>query len=129
MTKIKGNIMQRARAAMIRGGMSMQEINLFIERLNQGTIDNRVEVMMLMSARVLKRDCKWGRFRIRRHLKAIDDMMLDFAKDDFDLDKLRVQVFEETGFVFAANERDEEHIQMVLKAAGYEVEIAPKEQE
>lgn len=113
--------LRRAQTAMLKGGMNPKQIDSFITDVRQSVVDDRVEVMFLMSALALRRELKWGQVRIRRHLRAVDDLMKEFVADDFDLDKLRVQVFEETGFMMAANEEDEKHIVEVLRAAGYKV--------
>lgn len=83
--------------------------------------DNRVEVMMLFMAEVLHDELGFGEKRTRKILRGVDDRMVEFVNEGFDMDKLRVRVFEKTGFMFACSDEDEKHICEVLEAAGYAV--------
>lgn len=84
--------------------------------------DNRVEAMMLFFAEVLHDELGFGQTRTRRLLRSLDDRMVEFCEEGFDLDKLRVRIFDKTRFAFACNEEDQKHLEAVLMAAGYAVD-------
>lgn len=116
------NIISQGRAALM--GQARKSPN-FVKSYETAVIqkynDNRVEVMMLFMAETLHDELGFGEKRTRNILRSVDDRMLEFIDEGFDMDKLRVRVFEKTGFMFAANEEDQDHICKVLEEAGYEV--------
>lgn len=91
--------------------------------------DNRVEAMMLFFAEVLHDELGFGQTRTRRILRSLDNYMMEFCEEGFDLDKLRIRIFEKTHFVFACNAEDQKHVEAVLKAAGYTVDFDTEEME
>lgn len=108
-------------ALMNQARKSLQFVRSYETAIVQQYNDNRVEVMMLFMAEVLHDELGFGEKRTRKILRSVDDRMVEFVNEGFDMDKLRVRVFEKTGFMFAANEADQDHICEVLAAAGYTV--------
>ena len=124
------NIISQGRAALVRAKKSLQFIKSYEDAVLQEYNDNRVEVMMLLCAEMLHDEFGFGKKRIQKALTGIDDRMLEFINPEgvFEMDKMRIRVFDKTGFMFACNEKDHQHIMEVLETAGYKVEVVNGEE-
>lgn len=110
------------RAALIgKARKSPAFVRSYEDAVLQEYNDNRVEAMMLFFAEVLHDELGFGQTRTRRILRRLDDYMVEFCEEGFDLDRLRIRIFEKTNFVFACNAEDQKHVEDVLEAAGYKV--------
>ena len=115
-------IINQGRVSMLQGRrMTQKQIVQYEAAIRQQLTDNRVEVMMLFMAEALHDIAGYGMKRTARVLRNIDARMAEFLEDDFDIDALRVRVFEKTQLMFACNEEDQKHIAKLLQAAGYDV--------
>lgn len=59
--------------------------------------DGRVEAMMVCMALGLRREFGFGKERVLRALKAVDDLMDPWIRGDVSLDDMRKQVIDEVG--------------------------------
>ena len=119
----KDRIINATRAGMIRGKrFSPPEIGRYEDALLQQTHDDKVEVMMLYFAEVLHDELGFGMKRTQKILSKVDEHMCEWLDvENFNLDKLRVRVFDKTHFMFACDEDDMKHIEKLLTEAGYNV--------
>lgn len=119
----KARIINATRAGMIRGKrFSPPEIGRYEDALLQQTHDDKVEVMMLYFAEVLHDELGFGMKRTQKILSKVDEHMCEWLDvENFNLDKLRVRVFDKTHFMFACDAEDMKHIEQLLTEAGYNV--------
>lgn len=115
-------IINATRVAMLKGRrLTPKQIEQYEYAIRQGVNDNRVEAMMLYAAEALHDELGFGIKRTSRILNKIDESMKEWLDPSFQLDDLRIRVFEKTGFMFACTEEDQRHIEKLLKNAGYNV--------
>lgn len=119
----KDRIINAARAGMMRGKrFKPQEIGQYESALLQQIHDDKVEVMMLYFAEVLHDELGFGMKRTQKILSKVDEHMCEWLNEEnFNMDKLRVRVFDKTHFMFACDEEDMKHIEQLLTDAGYNV--------
>lgn len=118
------SIITSARVSMLQGRrMTQKQIIQHEAAIRQQLTDDRVEVMMLFMAEALHDIAGYGMKRTARILKNIDERMVEFLEDGFDIDALRVRVFGKTNFMFACDPEEQKHVAEVLKAAGYDVKM------
>ena len=126
-------IIRKTYAGMMAGRrFSPKECNAFRDAIWREAQDGKIEAMMLFFAESLHDTEHYGRARISRVLRDCDKKMLEFIQktDDgtWDMDDLRIRVFEKTHFMFAMSEEDQAHIVEVLTAAGFEVSVDEPEE-
>lgn len=68
-----------------------------LEQQAQQFNDDRVETMMMCFVLALHRKFKFGKKRCMDALKEVDDLMGGWINDEYDLEKFRQLVFDETG--------------------------------
>jgi hypothetical protein len=77
--------------------------------------------MLLYFAEVLHDEYGFGMRRISNVLNKVDESMHEWLEDDFNMDNLRLRVFEKTKFLFACDIEDQKRINELLEQAGYKV--------
>lgn len=119
----KERVINSTRAGMIRGKrFNMSEIARYEDVLKQQMNDDKVEVMMLYFAEVLHDELGFGLKRTQNILSKVDERMLEWLDEEgFNIDKLRLRVFEKTHFLFACDEMDQKYIEDMLDQAGFKV--------
>lgn len=119
----KERVINSTRAGMIQGKrFNMSEIARYEDVLKQQMNDDKVEVMMLYFAEVLHDELGFGLKRTQNILSKVDERMLEWLDEEgFNIDKLRLRVFEKTHFLFACDEMDQKYIEDMLDQAGFKV--------
>lgn len=119
----KERVINAARAGMLKGKrFKPQEIGQYENALLQQIHDDKVEVMMLYFAEVLHDVLGFGLKRTQNVLSKVDEYMYEWlTAEDFNIDRLRLRVFEKTNFMFACDEEDLKYIEKLLTDAGYNV--------
>lgn len=119
----KERMINAARAGMLKGKrFKPQEIGQYENALLQQIHDDKVEVMMLYFAEALHDELGFGMKRTQKILSKVDEHMCEWLDvENFNLDKLRIRVFEKTHFMFACDEEDLKYIEKLLTDAGYNV--------
>ena len=115
-------IMNSSRAMMMRGKkFNPKEIAKYEEAIRKHYDDTRVETMLLYFAEVLHDEYGFGMRRISNVLNKVDESMHEWLEDDFNMDILRLRVFEKTKFLFACDIEEQKRINELLEQAGYKV--------
>lgn len=103
----------------------LKEIDAFRDAIWKESQDGRIEAMMLFFAEALHDTEGFGHTRTARVLRYCDEKMKEFIDrtndGSWDMDQLRLRVWEKTHFMFAMSDEDMEHITGMLQAAGYSV--------
>lgn len=116
-------IIQQAHVGMIRGKrFSPKEIQQYEAAVLQGLNDDRVEVMMLYFAESMHDVEGYGTKRTRRILNDVDAKMQEWLTPGFELNTLRLRVWEKTGWIFACDEEGYNNIVQLLQEHGYKVD-------
>ena len=123
---------QQVYAWMLQGRrFKLKEIDAFRDMIWKESQDGRIEAMMLFFAEAMHDVYGFGQKRSARILRYCDEKMkelIDKTNDNsWDMDDLRLRVWEKTHFMFAMTEEDQQHIVAMLQAAGYNVTAGEKE--
>lgn len=127
-------IWKRTTAGMLAGRrFSPKQIEELRRAVWEEANDGRVEVMLLFFAEALHDVLGYGYKRTARILHWVNDHMQEWTDKvnagEWDIDDLRIRVFEKTGFMFALNKQDQMHIVEVLNGLGHKVTIDEPEEE
>lgn len=110
-----------------------KEIDQFRNMIWKESQDGRTEAMMLFFAESLHDTEGYGQKRTARVLRYCDGLMREFidktADGSWDMDALRLRVFEKTHFMFAMTPEDQKHIVELLTEAGYNVTTGEEEED
>lgn len=121
-------------AKMIRGyRFKPQEIAAFEDAIMRTQMDNQTETMMLFFAEALHdvagADAK-DIFRVMAYINVKLNEFIELVNNhSFNIDDLRLRVYEKTDYIFAMSEEDREHIRLMLKEHGYDVDAVEAELE
>lgn len=114
------NIVNAARVGMVRGKrFSPKEIERYEMALKQNVDNTRVETIFLYFAEVLHDEYGFGMKRTSNVINKVDENMHEWLNDDFNLDDLRLRVFEKTRFLFTCDPEEQKRVYAMLEAAGY----------
>ena len=121
-------------ARMIRGHrFRPQEIAAFEDAIMRTQMDNQTETMMLFFAEALHDVAGADSNDIFRVMAYINVRLNEFIElvnnHSFNIDDLRLRVYEKTDYIFAMSEEDREHIRLMLKEHGYDVDAVEAELE
>lgn len=121
------------KAGMMAGRrFSPKEIEKFRRLIWTEANDGRVEVMLLFFAEALHDKLGFGHERTARLLRHVNQKMVEWTDKveagEWNVDDLRMRVFDKTGFIFAMNKADQAHIEEMLKAAGHKVTVDEPEE-
>lgn len=121
-------------AKMIRGyRFKPKEIAAFEDAIMRTQMDNQTETMMLFFAEALHdvagADAK-DIFRVMAYINVRLNEFIELVNNHaFNIDDLRLRVYEKTDYIFAMSEEDREHIRLMLKEHGYDVDAVEAELE
>lgn len=121
-------------AKMIRGyRFKPKEIAAFEDAIMRTQMDNQTETMMLFFAEALHdvagADAK-DIFRVMAYINVRLNEFIELVNNhSFNIDDLRLRVYEKTDYIFAMSEEDREHIRLMLKEHGYDVDAVEAELE
>ena len=121
-------------AKMIRGyRFKPKEIAAFEDAIMRTQMDNQTETMMLFFAEALHdvagADAK-DIFRVMAYINVRLNEFIELVNNhSFSIDDLRLRVYEKTDYIFAMSEEDREHIRLMLKEHGYDVDAVEAELE
>ena len=121
-------------ARMIRGyRFKPKEIAAFEDAIMRTQMDNQTETMMLFFAEALHDVAGADGHDIFRVMAYINVRLNEFIElvnnHSFNIDDLRLRVYEKTDYIFAMSEEDREHIRLMLKEHGYDVDAVEAELE
>ena len=121
-------------AKMIRGyRFKPKEIAAFEDAIMRTQMDNQTETMMLFFAEALHYVAGADANDIFRTMAYINVRLNEFIElvnnHSFSIDDLRLRVYEKTDYIFAMSEEDREHIRLMLKEHGYDVDAVEAELE
>jgi len=121
-------------ARMIRGyRFKPKEIAAFEDAIMRTQMDNQTETMMLFFAEALHDVAGADANDIFRTMAYINVRLNEFIElvnnHSFSIDDLRLRVYEKTDYIFAMSEEDREHIRLMLKEHGYDVDAVEAELE
>lgn len=121
-------------AKMIRGyRFKPKEIAAFEDAIMRTQMDNQTETMMLFFAEALHDVAGADSNDIFRVMAYINVKLNEFIElvnnHSFSIDDLRLRVYEKTDYIFAMSEEDREHIRLMLKEHGYDVDAVEAELE
>ena len=121
-------------AKMIRGyRFKPKEIAAFEDAIMRTQMDNQTETMMLFFAEALHDVAGADEHDIFRTMAYINVKLNEFIElvnnHSFSIDDLRLRVYEKTDYIFAMSEEDREHIRLMLKEHGYDVDAVEAELE
>ena len=121
-------------AKMIRGyRFKPKEIAAFEDAIMRTQMDNQTETMMLFFAEALHDVAGADANDIFRTMAYINVRLNEFIElvnnHSFSIDDLRLRVYEKTDYIFAMSEEDREHIRLMLKEHGYDVDAVEAELE
>lgn len=121
-------------AKMIRGyRFKPKEIAAFEDAIMRTQMDNQTETMMLFFAEALHDVAGADANDIFRVMAYINVRLNEFIElvnnHSFNIDDLRLRVYEKTDYIFAMSEEDREHIRLMLKEHGYDVDAVEAELE
>jgi len=121
-------------ARMIRGyRFKPKEIAAFEDAIMRTQMDNQTETMMLFFAEALHDVAGADANDIFRTMAYINVKLNEFIElvnnHNFSIDDLRLRVYEKTDYIFAMSEEDREHIRLMLKEHGYDVDAVEAELE
>lgn len=112
----------RAKILNTRIPVKPKELAMYEAAINHLTKDNIMETMFLYAVEALKDDMGLPNDECHRIAYAIDSRMHEWTDNpNFNIDDLRLRVFQKVEFMFACSEEDEEHIVQLLRDAGHEV--------
>ena len=114
------NTVNSARVGMMRGKrFSPKEIERYEMALKQNVDNTRVETIFLYFAEALHDLYGFGMKRTSKVINTVDENMHEWLRDDFNMDDLRLRVFEKTRFLFTCDAEEQKHVHEMLAEAGY----------
>ena len=138
MTNDDYRLIGNSEVGMIRGKrFSLKEIRRFEEAVMRTQTDGQIECMMLFFCETLHEilgSDEGDIFRVMSRLNEhLTQFMQDIRKPGFNIDDIRLRVYEKTNYIFAMSEDDRLHIREMLAEHGYdpdwvESELAEKEE-
>ena len=138
MTNDDYRIIGNSEVGMIRGKrFSLKEIRRFEEAVMRTQTDGQIECMMLFFCETLHDILGSDEGDIFRVMSRLNEHLVQFMQDirkpGFNIDDIRLRVYEKTNYIFAMSEDDRLHIRGLLAEHGYdpdwvESELAEKEE-
>lgn len=138
MTNDDYRLIGNSEVGMIRGKrFSLKEIRRFEEAVMRTQTDGQIECMMLFFCETLHDILGSDEGDIFRVMSRLNEHLVQFMQDirkpGFNIDDIRLRVYEKTNYIFAMSEDDRLHIRGLLAEHGYdpdwvESELAEKEE-
>lgn len=137
MTNDDYRLIGNSEVGMIRGKrFSLKEIRRFEEAVMRTQTDGQIECMMLFFCETIHDILGSDEGDIFRVMSRLNEHLTQFMQDirnpGFNIDDIRLRVYEKTNYIFAMSEDDRLHIRELLAEHGYdpdwvESELAEKE--
>lgn len=134
MTNDDYKLIGNSEVGMIRGKrFSLKEIRRFEEAVMRTQTDGQIECMMLFFCETLHDVLDADETQIFRVMRRLNEhlarFMLDIRTPEFNIDDIRLRVYEKTNYIFAMSEDDRQHIRAMLAENGYDPDWVESEQD